>query len=172
MRYSINFSALIVFLFLPAASFAEMPAALAVLGNVKILSEAEASAVRGGGVHIESESTQSMSFTMGANSGNSNGSVTVFEGTTATFEYSKVYLSQGPDGEVSHTLEVDGNLGGLTGTIGIDQNRDSLTFGQLNFLTGGKALSETTDISGDFRQDFFQRFGFSSPIQEMSIVRQ
>jgi hypothetical protein len=172
MRHSISFLALMVFLCLPAASFAEMPAALAALGNVKILSEAEASAVRGGGAHLESGSTQSMSFTTGANAGNSTGSVTVFEGATATFKYSKVYRSFGPDGEVSDTLEVDGNLGGLTGAIGIDQNIDSLTFGRLNFLTGGKTLSETTSFSGDFKQDFFQRFGFSSPIQEMSIVRQ
>jgi hypothetical protein len=59
------------------------------------------------------------------------------------------------------TLLVDGQFAGLGGGIGVNNDTTDLTnFGSLNFVVGGKFLSEALEFQGgSFNQMFSQSFG-------------
>jgi hypothetical protein len=151
------------------ASTSEMPVALQAIGGIEVMTIEEADAVRGEGTSLDPDFWQDKAFTIGANTGYATGSITLFEGVIATFEYSKLFQTTGPDGNETLTLKVEGNIGGLTGSIGVDQDPLSTTFGELNFFTAGKSLSETASFEGDFLQNFEQHFEVQTLIQNMTI---
>ena len=140
------------------AATSEAPAALQALGAVEIVSVDEAEAVRGQCYNLP-DFWQDKDFTIGATSGYATGTISLFEGVIATFEYNKLATVVGEDGSSEMlALNVSGNIGGLTGTIGVGQDALSPTFGELSWFTAGKSLSETTEFTGDSTQNFAQHF--------------
>ena len=142
----------------------ETPAALLALGDVQVISVEEAEAIRGETYKCNTPEPpetpevpetpdfwQDKSFSVGSRSGFATGSVTLFEGLIASFEYNQLSQSFGDNGSETLSLIASGNIGGLTGNLGSSD-------AGLTWFTAGKSLSETTDFSGDFTQNFAQHF--------------
>lgn len=90
---------------------------------------------QGGGVY------QSKSFAV---TGTATGQVVLMEGVVGEFQHSNQSSGNG--------TVVQGQFGGLSGTLGSDSN------GNLAFAVGGKALQETVTFEGQYQQVFTQTY--------------
>lgn len=119
------------------AATGQLPAALEAISVATgdIVTEREAHDVRGQYLY------QTKTFDVW---GDATGTINMMEGVLANFKFEQ----QGYPSK----LVVEGALGGLEGSIGVNYS------GGLSFDFQGKAFQETLDFSGMFSQNFFQSY--------------
>ena len=126
------------------AATGQLPAALQAIGAATgdVVTEREAHDVRGQYMY------QTKAFDVW---GDAYGTINLMEGVLANFKFVQIVPPQQPNDDPSK-LVVEGALGGLEGTIGVNYA------GGLSFDFAGKAFQETLNFSGMFSQNFYQSY--------------